>query len=89
MRVLSQNELARLSKAELSVVLRQIASELPVLKEGSQELRIAHFNLTNIRRAMARPDFRPASRASWAHADTLQINRYRLSRGRCQPGPRV
>ena len=42
MRVLSQSELARLSKAELSVLLRQIASELPDLREGSHELRIAH-----------------------------------------------
>jgi hypothetical protein len=59
MRVLPQSELARLSKAHLSVLLRQIASELPGLKEGSHELRIAHFNLTIIRRAMVRPDFRP------------------------------
>ena len=59
MRVISQSELARLGKAELSVLLCQIASELPGLREDSHELRIAHFNLANIRRAMARPDYRP------------------------------
>ena len=59
MRVLSQSELSRLSKTELSVVLRKIAGELPSLMEGSVELRNAHFNLVNIRRALARPYFRP------------------------------
>jgi len=59
MRVLSQTELSRLSRAELAILLRAIASELPRLREGSQELRNAHANLQNIRRALARPDFRP------------------------------
>ena len=58
MRVLSQSELLRLSKQELSELLRRIASELPTLKEGSAELRNAHINLQNIRRALTRPDFR-------------------------------
>ena len=59
MRVLSLSELSRLSKTELSVLLRRVASELPSLREGSSELHNAHTNLVNIRRAMARPDFRP------------------------------
>jgi hypothetical protein len=59
MRVLSLTELSRMSKAELAILLRTIVCELPRLREGSQELRDAHANLQNIRRAMARPDFRP------------------------------
>jgi hypothetical protein len=55
MRVFSQAELARLSRNELSVLLRQIAGELPRLAEGSPQLRSAHFNLTNIRSALAKP----------------------------------
>ena len=39
MRVISQAELSRLSKAELSALLRQIASELTSLEEGSPEMR--------------------------------------------------
>ena len=59
MRVLTQSELSRFTKAELFALLRRIASDLPDLKEGSAELRNAHVNLQNIRRALARPDFRP------------------------------
>ena len=59
MRVLSQIELLRLSKAELHILLRRIGSELPNLNEGSPELRNAHINLRNIRTALARPEFRP------------------------------
>lgn len=59
MRVLSQTELNRMSRAELGILLRTIACELPRLREGSHELRNAHANLQNIRRAMAQPDFRP------------------------------
>jgi hypothetical protein len=43
------------------------AAELPNLPEGSAELRSAHTNLLNIRRALARPDFRPG-RASLGSA---------------------
>jgi hypothetical protein len=39
-------------------VLQVIAAELPHLSEYSTELRAAHFNLQNIRIALARPDFR-------------------------------
>jgi hypothetical protein len=48
-------------------LLRQIASDLTYLKEGSPELRNAHFNLANIRAALAQqsrrdnagPNFEP------------------------------
>lgn len=59
MRVLTQGELMRATRTELSALLRRIAGELPNLPEGSRELRAAHANLQNIRRALARPDFRP------------------------------
>jgi hypothetical protein len=59
MRVLSQSELLRLGKAELRILLHRIACELPQLADGLVELRNAHANLTNIRRAIARPEFRP------------------------------
>src|ERR1700722_17683928 len=49
MRVISQSELLRLSRLELTTLLRKIVSELPALPEGSNELRIAHYNLYNIR----------------------------------------
>jgi hypothetical protein len=58
MRVLSQYELARCKKAELSLLLNQIASELPYLREVLFDLRNAHLNLQNIHRALARRDFR-------------------------------
>jgi hypothetical protein len=47
------------TRAELTVMLRRIAGELPILPEGSAELRAAHTNLQNIRRTLARPEFRP------------------------------
>jgi hypothetical protein len=55
MRVFSQTELNRLSRTELMVLLRRISAELAYLPEGSAELRNAHANLQNIRRALARP----------------------------------
>lgn len=59
MRVLSNFELQRLSRNELLVIQRMIASELPLLAENSADLRAAHFNLSNIRKALAWPEFRP------------------------------
>jgi hypothetical protein len=59
MRLLSQSELLRLTRAELSVLLQQIVCELPTLPAGSAELRNAHANLQNIRKALAWPEFRP------------------------------
>ena len=55
MRVLSQTELNRLSRTELMVLLRKIAGELPNYPADLIELRNAHTNLFNIRRALARP----------------------------------
>jgi hypothetical protein len=56
MRVISQSELLRLTRAELMVLLRRTACELPDdLPEGSVELRHAHANLLNIRR-VGRPE---------------------------------
>jgi len=59
MRIISQSELLRATRLELYALLRRIAAELPALPEGSQELRIAHLNLHNIRMALARPGFGP------------------------------
>lgn len=59
MRVISKVELARLSRAELQVLLRQIVEQLPTLPAGSHELRIAHHNLFNIRLMLAVPVLRP------------------------------
>jgi hypothetical protein len=59
MRVMSQSELLRLSRAELNVLLHKIACDLPHLPASSAELRNAHANLQNIRRALATPEFRP------------------------------
>lgn len=56
---MSQYELARCTKAELSLVLNQIVGELPHPAEGSIHTRNAHLNLQNILRTLARPDFRP------------------------------
>jgi hypothetical protein len=53
MRVISQSELLRATRLELHALLRLIAAELPCLPEGSHELRIAHYNLHNIRVALS------------------------------------
>jgi hypothetical protein len=55
MRVISQTELMRLTRIELMVLLHKIAGELPSLPANSAELRSAHANLLNIRRALVRP----------------------------------
>ena len=57
--IISQSELLRATKFELQVLLREITASLPRLAEGSHELRIAHYNLHNIRLAIARPQLRP------------------------------
>ena len=62
MRVLTQTELSRCTKAELHALLRKIAAMLPELPENSQELRNAHASLQNIRRVLARPSPGP-----WPH----------------------
>jgi hypothetical protein len=55
MRVLSQTELSRCTKAELHALLPKVALMLPELPENSQEQRNADANLANIRWALARP----------------------------------
>lgn len=55
MRVLTQTELSRMTRTELMVLLQRISAQLTDLAENSPELREAQFNLTNIRRALARP----------------------------------
>ena len=59
MRVLTQIELMRLTHRELMVRQHRIAGELAYLPIGSAELRNAHANLQNIRRALAMPDSAP------------------------------
>jgi len=60
MRAMTQGELARMSRPELEALLARIAAELPVLAEGSHELRIAHYNLRLIRTALTpKPGFGP------------------------------
>lgn len=60
MRALTQNEIARMTRTELTAMLHGIAMQLPGLPEGSHELRIAHYNLQTIRRALApKPGFGP------------------------------
>ncbi len=60
MRALTQNEIARMTTAELNAMLQSIATQIPALPEGSHELRIAHFNLRIIRSALApKPGFGP------------------------------
>lgn len=52
MRVLTQTELSRCTRGELSALLNSIVQTLPALPEGSQELQSAHKNLQNIRRSL-------------------------------------
>lgn len=59
MRVISQSELLRASRLELQDMLHRIAAEILTMPEGSHELRIAHYNLYNIRLILARPQFGP------------------------------
>lgn len=55
MRILSQTELSRCTRGELSILLNTVAAQLPQLPANSPELRTAHANLQNIRRALAAP----------------------------------
>ena len=59
MRVLTINELLRLTRIELCGLLTQIISELPTFPEGSPERDNALTNLRNIRWVLARRDFSP------------------------------
>ena len=62
MRVLTEGELRRCTRGELSALLNRIACELPGLPEGSPELRRAHINLQNIRRQLSQRNPAPSSR---------------------------
>jgi hypothetical protein len=44
-----------MTRTELMALLRHISTSLPDLRDGSAELRDAHANLMNIRRALIRP----------------------------------
>jgi len=44
-----------MTRTELMALLRAISTTLPNLREGSYDLRDAHANLMNIRRALVRP----------------------------------
>jgi hypothetical protein len=59
MRVLTINELWRLTRIELSGLAQRIAGELPQLAEGSQERANALSSLRNIRYVLGRRDCMP------------------------------
>jgi hypothetical protein len=59
MRVLTINELMRLTRIELCDLARRITSELPNFLEGSPERANALTSLRNIRYALARRDYSP------------------------------
>jgi hypothetical protein len=52
MRVISQSEMLRLTRTELTVLLRKIACELPNLAEGSVKLRNAHARAAGLPAAL-------------------------------------
>jgi hypothetical protein len=59
MRVLTLNELMRLTRAELCALAAQITAALPTFREGSPQRTAAYINLGNIRAVLARRDFSP------------------------------
>ena len=59
MRVLTINELMRLTRIELCDLLTRITNELPDFPEGSPERDNALTTLRNIRCVLARRDFSP------------------------------
>jgi hypothetical protein len=59
MRVLTINELLRMTRKELCGLAAHIAARLPTYCEGSAARTAAHINLRNIRWALARRDFSP------------------------------
>jgi hypothetical protein len=87
-RVLTEGELMRATRTELSALLRRIAGEPPNLPEGSRELRAAHANLQNIRRALARPRLRSGADPSAFREECLYIcGRGSIRRDRTEPRP--
>jgi hypothetical protein len=59
MRVLTINELMRLTRIELCDLVRRITSELPQFAEGSPERANALTSLRNIRYVLTRRDYSP------------------------------
>jgi hypothetical protein len=59
MRVLTINELMRLTRIELCDLVQRITNELPKFPEGSPERANALTSLRNIRYALARRDYSP------------------------------
>jgi hypothetical protein len=59
MRVLTINELLRLTRIELCDLAQRITNELPTFPEGSPERADALTSLRNIRLVLARRDFSP------------------------------
>jgi hypothetical protein len=59
MRVLTINELLRMTRTELCELAARITADVPHYPEGSPELANALINLLNIRWALARRDFSP------------------------------
>lgn len=59
MRVLTINELMRLTRTELCGLAAKITTALPTFREGSPERVAACINLRNIRAILARRDFSP------------------------------
>jgi hypothetical protein len=59
MRVLTINELLRLTRIELCDLAQRITNELPKFPDSSPERANALTNLRNIRYVLARRDFSP------------------------------
>jgi hypothetical protein len=59
MRVLTINELLRMTRMELCGLAARITARLPAYREGSAARTAALINLRNIRWALARRDFSP------------------------------
>ncbi len=59
MRVLTINELWRLTRIELSNLVTRITNELPTFADGSPERANALTSLRNIRHVLARRDYSP------------------------------
>lgn len=59
MRVLTIDELMRLTRIELCALLARVTNDLAALPEGSVERANAHVNLRYIRRVLASRDYGP------------------------------
>jgi hypothetical protein len=59
MRVLTLNELMRMTRTELCALAARITTALSTYREGSPQRTAAYINLRNIRAVLARRDFSP------------------------------